>query len=92
MDTSRPIVFSDVEKAEIMRSSWTHFVYLETVEIQFGHYYCSDQIENREYYQKFDLRCQFILHFVSHLKNLQNINFVGHVTNIAKIVEFAPNI
>lgn len=40
----------------------------------------------------FDVRCKFMFHFVSHLKNLQHLRIAGYgLCRIYKLLEFVPN-
>jgi len=84
MEYTRSAVLSKDERMQIMRSSLPHFNCLRTVEI-----FINGSIP-------IDLRCQYLLHFVSQLKNLRYFKLAdvdcAEKRNIYKILEAAPNI
>lgn len=85
MNWERPIVLSDeAKKTQIMETHpFMAFNNLKTVEIEIlgiGDVDC-------------DLRCEFIYFFVSQLKNIDNVKFVGGaLTNVKSILQHATNI
>lgn len=83
MSWNRPILLGEITKTEIMRSSSMPFANLKTIEIEIrsiGNVHC-------------DQRCQFIFDFMSRLKNIENITFLGRgLVNVNKVLQYAPDI
>lgn len=79
MNSDRPIVWSTERTKQIDAS----FDKLKTIEIQiqsFGEKNC-------------DLRCKFIFHLISQLKNVENVKFIGYsFTNVHKVLRHTSNI
>lgn len=83
MNNVRPIVLNEEERAQLMRRPLPNFMCLETVEIE-----VMDTVT-----RQCDLRCQFMFHFMSQLKNLLHFTLIGmHTNKIYKILEIIPNI
>lgn len=100
MNGSKPIFLNAEEKAQILRHSLPHhFTGLQTVEIEIS-LNVGDEVSPISFdldpkWRQFDLRCQFIFKFLSKLKNLKRVNFLGYsgyMSNMHKILEYTPNI
>lgn len=95
MNHSNPIVLDKTEKSRILRLSLPNFSFLKTIEI-----YISSQLADIHKYTYpdpkwgiFHFRSEFILHFISQLKNLQNVKLLCcDLRDVYKILEFVPNI
>lgn len=83
MGTARPIFLEEATKTKIMQSSSKSFDSLKTIEIEIrsiGSINCEQ-------------RCEFIFEFMSQLKNIENITFLGEgLTNVNKVLQYAPDI
>lgn len=90
VNLAKPVIVSDEVKAELMRRPLPQFTGLLSVEVEI---WGQNKYNFHPKLSQCDLRCQFLFHFLKGVKSIQYFTFSGtSLSNMEKVLEFAPNI
>lgn len=88
---SQPIVLKKEVKLEVMRRPLPEFVKPKSVELHISTPNAPDEVFNPKS-THCDLRCEFLIHFLSHANSLQHLRLTGELSKIDRMLLLLPTV
>lgn len=88
---SQPIVLKKEVKVELMRRPLPKFVKPKSVELHISSPNAPDLVFDPKS-TRCDLRCEFLIHFLSYANSLQHLGLAGEISNIDRMLLLLPTV